>query len=377
MNVTALAICALVALSNHANSIPIRLIRDAAFVSLSAPNFTFVHNLSQEDCLCLGVPDYAVVNYFSNRTCQLFHRVPCAYEVRLQVQALLYFVNAFVSLVGELCTTRLSQLMDKLNNTIPTNINIATPRCLVIDDQGFLVTVRNNPSFLERYDPDNLTLIDQISLSGLYQLTLAFHDGAYYIGTYFDSIVIINSTTLAIINTIVSSYLRGPRDMIFINNGDTMIVASATNNFLVFFNRSDITSTAYTFAYRIPFSQQHPHGLWRFNDSFFYVTSYINNTICSYSAESNRSWTETLVVNAGSIAATGGGTHVTVDPDGRLWFSMETGGALIYDKQGVPLGTFNYSSVSIYDILITGKYVIYLSSYLSNQLLRFDPQIYH
>ena len=378
MSIATLAIFTLVAFSNHANSAQVRLIRHAAFVPLFTSNFTFAHNLSEEECLCRAVPDYTVVNYFNNRTCQLFGKIPCAYRVRLQVQTRLYSLDASVTLTGGSCTLNLYQLVEKLNNTVPTNINVLTPRCLVMDDQkGYLVTVRTNPPFLERYDPENLTLIDQMSLSGLYPLTLAFHAGAYYAGTYFDSILIINSTTLTIINTITSLYLSGPRDMIFINNGYTMIVASANNNFLIFFNRSELASTAYTFVYRVSFSRQQPHGLWRINDSFFFVTSYINNTIYSYSAENNGSWTEALVVDASSIISTGGGTHVTVDPDGRLWFSMENGGALIYDKQAVLLGTFSYPSVSIYDIFITENYVVYLSSYLSNQLLRFDPQINH
>ena len=376
MNAATLSIFALVTFIIHANLTQIRSIPDAVFVPLSRSNFTFVHNISQGECLCLAIWNFPVINYFDNSTCQLFSRIPCSYQIRLQAQARLYIFDASVPVAGGSCTANLSQLTEKLNNTVPIDIPVIAPRCLITDDHGYLVTVRDDPSFLERYDPINLTLIDRTSLTGLYPLTLAFRDGAYYIGTYYDSILIINSTTLTMIDSITSSYLFGPRDIIFINDGYTMVVASTDNNLIVFFNHSDTTSTIYTFADYVPFSHQGPHGLWRVNDSFFYVTSYTNNTIWSYSADDNRSWAQTLVVDASPLVSTSGGTHVTVDQNDRLWFSLENGGALIYDTHGVLLGTFGYSSVSIYDIYITENYVLYVSSYLSDRLLRFDPQIY-
>ena len=375
MNINILILFVLFASIIEINSILIRSIDNAFFAPISTSNFTMTYNRSKDECLCLAVPYYTMVNYFENGTCQIFITIPCAYQVQLKTQVHLYLFNESVSLTPQSCAADLALLIKKLNNAVPNDRSVAKPRCLVIDDHGYLVTVRNMQSLLDRYDPNNLTLIDQTPLSTPYPFTITFHDGAYYIATYFGNITVVSSTTLTTINTISSSYINQPRDIIFVDNGYTMIVASSGNNLLLCFNRSDATSTSYTFAYMIPFSDNYPHGLWRVNDSFFYVTSYTSNTIFSYTLVNNTTWIPKLIVDARSMVSIGGGTHVTVDQHGRLWFSLGDAGVLIYDNQGVLLGSFSYSLVSVYDLLITDNYVIYLSLYSSNLLVRLDPNI--
>ena len=252
-------------------------------------------------------------------------------------------------------------------------MNIDKPRCLVFDDLGHVVTVRNLASSLDRYDASTLSFIDRTNLPNVYPLTLAYNHGAFYLSSYYGYIAIINSSDLTVIGQISSPNLAGPRDMIFIDEGLTMIVASTNDDALLFFNRSSKISVNFTFVSRLPFSHVSPHGLWRVTDQFFYVTSYTNSSILSYSANNDTSWTETIVVEPQPIVANSGGTHVTVDSSHRLWFSMEAAGVLIFDQQGVPLSTFTYSSLSIYDLMITAENIIYVSSYQSDRLIRLDP----
>ena len=227
----------------HVNTIQIRLINNSIFTPISTSNFTIVQNRSKDECLCLTVFHHTAMNYFHNGTCQIFTTLPCAYQVRLRIQVEHYLIDQSLSLARQSCAANLTYLINKLNNTIPDNLNVIKPRCLVIDNHGYLVTIRNMQSLLVRYDPRNLTLIDQTPLVASYPLTITFSDGAYYIASYFNNITVINSTTLATVNMISSSYINKPRDIIFINNGNTMIIASSGNNFLLFFNRSNASST--------------------------------------------------------------------------------------------------------------------------------------
>ena len=363
----------LLALTIGVGAIPMRLINQAIFIPISTSNFTIVHHRSNDECLAIQY--LTAMNFFSNGSCQIFITIPYAFQVRLQTEVKLYLFDQSVSLASQSCAANLTRLINKLNNTIPKDLNVTKPRCLGIDNHGYLVTVLNMQSLLVRYNSINLTLIDQTALIASYPLTITFYDDAYYIAFYFGDITVINSNTLATTNMISSPYINKPRDIIFINNGYTMIIASSGNNFLVFFNRSNATSTYYIYAYRVPFSHSSPHGLWLVNDSFFYVISYDNNTIFSYILVNNTTWIGNVIVDARDRVSTEGGTHVTVDPHGRLWFSLENGGVLIYDNQGIFLECFSYSSMSVYDLLITENYTIYLSSYLNDRIVRLDPDI--
>ena len=122
---------------------------------------------------------------------------------------------------------------------------------------------------------------------------------------------------------ITSVNLNGVRDMMFLNNGNTLVVASTTNSRLQFFNRSDNFSTGHDLQYQKLLHYLSPHGLFRVNDTFFYRTSWGNNTVWSYAATENTTqWDENRFVNVTPALPTGSGSHITVDDCGRWWFSL-------------------------------------------------------
>ena len=165
--------------------------------------------------------------------------------------------------------------------------------------------------------------------------------------------------------------------MIFLNNGQHMIVVSWETYGLVFFNRSSPTSHNYVFAGEQLVNFQYPHGLLYGNDSLFYLTSHRGNTVYSYSyTGSLTSWTETLVLNASSVAASpNNGYHVSIDSKDRYWFSLGDYGTKIFDRQGSLLDTLQSTGSNIFDTLITDSYVIYLSQYSPDGITRIDPNI--
>lgn len=88
-----------------------------------------------------------------------------------------------------------------------------------------------------------------------------------------------------------------------------------------------------------------------------------------------KSWAEADVVDVKSILPVSDGDHVSVDEYDRLWFPLGNAGVLIFDSQGVLLGNVSFLAIYIFDALITDNYVLYLSAYSSNRVLRLDPNI--
>ena len=145
-----------------------------------------------------------------------------------------------------------------------------------------------------RFYPNNLTTVDQPPSPSFSQTpnNIAYDSGAYYVGFY-DSIVVVDSSNMSQIQNISTNSSSTTRDMIFLNGGQQMIVASWGNNRLVFFNRSSPVFHSYDYIGYQAITCPYPYGLFRVNDTFFYVTSQDENTVFKYSNTGNiTSWAE-------------------------------------------------------------------------------------
>ena len=76
-----------------------------------------------------------------------------------------------------------NQLIEKLQSAVTISIDYPNPRCLVIDDHGFLVTAHEGAPNLTRFDPNNLSLIDTTAFPGSAISNVAYHQGAYFLST--------------------------------------------------------------------------------------------------------------------------------------------------------------------------------------------------
>ncbi|CAF4444086.1 unnamed protein product, partial [Adineta steineri] len=124
---------------------------------------------------------------------------------------------------------------------------------MIIDDHGYLVTVEMSPNFLHRFDPKNLTTITRIAIPNANEMSIGYNQGAYYIAPNNQNFIpIIESQNLTIINNITMTGVSGPRGIMFLNNGSTMIVTSNSNNSLVFYNRTSLAPVMYKFAFSQP-----------------------------------------------------------------------------------------------------------------------------
>ncbi|CAF1086171.1 unnamed protein product [Adineta steineri] len=361
------------------NSFNIPFIEDVTLIAVSTSNSSIVNNLTCEECLCKALIYYSALNCFSNNTCQLFSTIPLTYRIQSTPGARLYFSQQTLPNVNQCCMPDLDFLLSKLRNATPIYVSIPNPRCLALDNHGYIVAIERTPAYIDRFNATNLTLISRTSIPISAQIwSLAFNNNAYYIGTDSNTIVVVDSNNLTMINTIVSTYINNPRDIMFLDNGQTMVIASFGNNALLFFKQLDSTPGNYSYAYQKAVTHYpNPHGLWYVNDTFFYATVWYNNAVLSYTANSSdsTSWTETVTINAESIGSTAGGSHVIIDECGRSWFVLEQYGIEIYDTVGNLIGNFSLETSYFFHLLITDNYVLYLTDTLTGHAMKIDPNI--
>jgi hypothetical protein len=359
--------------------IQVAFIQNVTVVPVSDFNNMINTNGTCFECLCLLLSSsYAALNCFSNNTCRFFTTFPYRYQLQQTPNVSLYFPNASVPDSSQCCMSDINLLLNKLRNSTTIYINVSSPRSLLLDNQGYLTTVSNQAASLYHFNVSNL---DQANLTYTVcpiPVSNALQGGLYYVGSDNNYITIVNSTSGALLNNITSPFLQGPRGIIFLDDGNTMVVTSVFNGYLLFFNRTNTAPINYTFTYYQSVSYSYPHGLWRVNDTLFYATSYSQKRLYSYSSVNSSYWNETLIVDAGAtVISTGGASHVVVDECNRRWLSLGSAGVLIYDQDGVLLGTYTLPLMSnSFDVLFLDNYVMYISDYDSNRITRTDPNVF-
>jgi hypothetical protein len=357
--------------------IQVAFIENVTLVPLSDYNNTVVANATCFECLCqLVSSSYAALNCLPNNTCSFFSIFPRRYQIQETLEATLYFPNQSIPEPSQCCMPDVSLLVSKLRNSTAIYTNIPSPRSLLLDNQDYLATVSYGGASLYLF---NLSSLDRISFTYNFSsgpVANALQDGAYYVGVDNNYIAIVDSSSGVLLNIITSTLLNGPRGIIFLDGGQTMVVSSVSNNYLLFFNRTNTSPINYTFAYYQSVSYLQPHGLWRVSDTLFYATAYSEKRLYSYSSVNSSYWNETLIVNATAIVTSTGANHVLVDECDRRWFSLGSAGVVIYDKDGVFLDTYTLPlTVDCFDVLFLDNYVMYVSDYGANKITRIDPNV--
>ena len=362
--------------SSFGSSVRIPFINNAVLIDLDSSNTTMVLDRSCDQCLCLSILSYAAVNCLSNGTCQFFRTFPYRYRIEMKSQARLYFPQQSFPNVSECCMSNLTDLLNRLKQGNLISVNVSTPRDLVLDNRGALVTVEMSGSHLNRFNAMNLSRLDLLFLTSSSIRVIALDHNIYYVALNNNSMLLIDAGNLTVLPGLTLANVNGPRGVIFLNDGQTMVVSSIQNDSLVFFNRSSIIPPAYTFQFRQSVNCSSPHGLRRVNDSLFYATSYSKNLIYSYRrTNGSTTWQEQFVFSVPKVNSTFGAIHLTIDECNRIWLSLETDTVIIFDQQGNPLGNFTILNAAIYDVYIGENYLMYFSDRKSNRIIRLDPNI--
>ena len=359
------------------SSFQIPFVRNVTLLPISDSNNTIITHVNCLDCLCLfHSSSYAALNCLPNKTCRFFKTFPVRYRLQQTLEALLYFPNQSLPEPSQCCMSDLNLLLNKLRNSTATYINVISPRSLLLDSRGYLTTVSYQSASLYGFDVSNLNRINFTYTFRSGPVSNAIQDGAYFVGLDNNNIAIVDSASGVFLNSITSPLLNGPRGIIFLDAGQTMVVSSVFNRYLLFFNRTNTAPIDYTFAYYQLVSYPSPHGLWRASDTLFFVTSWSQKRLYSYSSVNSSYWQETLIADSGATATSSGGNHIVVDECDRRWFSLGSAGVLIYDKNGVLLGTYTLPLTDdCFDVLFLDNYVMYVSDYGSGKITRIDPNI--
>jgi hypothetical protein len=361
----------------HADAIEIPWIDNVSMVDVYKSNFTIQLNATSNQCLCSAMQKQSVAfNYFlANRSCHFFDRFPVTYRLEPMPGVRLYFPQRIFPNESRCCMHDWNQTAAKLTAAIKNETSIHSPRCLVIDNHGYLVTIEEFRLNIVRYDPQTLKLIDKTVISSIIMLNLAYHQERYFIALVDNTILVVDSNSLTRINTISSSEINGPRDIIFLYDGRIMVVSSVNNNRILFFQRSNTSSTEYTFFARenTPFTL--PHGLWFVNNSCFYVTSWNEAAIYSYTSFNNTSWKVKLLVDGAAVDSSSFGSHLLIDKFERIWLVTYSNGIYVFDTEGRWLGQVTIASNGVIDALVTDKYIVFVSDKANGRIIRLDPQL--
>ena len=365
-------------LSLPATAIQFPFVANVSLVPRFSKSVTTLYNSSCDQCLCRALTNAsAAVNCFlNNNTCQLFAYAPVSYRLQTNPQAILFFTNGAVPAPSQCCMPNTTMLIQKLQNATRTFINITNPRCLVIDDHGFLVTVQEYGLNLSRFNPQDLTLIDTTPFLGSPMNNIAYHQGAYFLSTKNATVLIVNSTDLTLINTVSAPGIVETRDMIFLKDGQTMVLVSAGTQQLYFFNRSNSSPRDYTYMANVTTSFYAPHGLTYVNETLFYVTSWTTRNVYSFTTNDNgTTWNESLYIDIQALSDNRWGAHVMIDDCERRWFSTSNNSLLIFNTQGQLVGTFNPPRNATFDAIFNDGRFMFLSDLFVSEITRLDPQI--
>jgi hypothetical protein len=361
----------------HADAIQIPWIDNVSMVDAYKSNFTIQLNSTSNECFCSAMQKQSVAfNYFlANRSCHFFDRFPVTYRLEPMPGVRLYFPRRIFPNESRCCMHDWNQTVTKLTAAIKNETNVTAPRCLVIDNHGYLVTIEETEHQIVRYDPRTLKLINKTLISSTSIFALAYHQEKYFIALGDNTILVVDSNNFTKINSISSSEIDGPRDIIFLYDGRVMVVSSFKNNRILFFQRSNTSSTNYTFFARENTSFSKPHGLWYVNNSCFYVTSWDEAAIYSYTSFNNTSWKVKLLVNASAVGISSSGSHLLIDKCERIWLVTYSNGIYVFDKEGRWLGQVTIDSNAIIDALVTDNYVVFVSDRVNGKIIRLDPQL--
>ncbi|UJR38400.1 hypothetical protein I4U23_031069 [Adineta vaga] len=287
----------------------------------SNPNVTTYFNSTCQDCLCEEFITYNRMNFIalnclSNETCQFFSNFPSSYQLTSSNGSRLYFLQSILPNDSSCCMPNITELLSRLKNTIAITIDLTfQPGGLNYDPNipSEVAVVGWGSSPLFWFDPQNMTTIRSVTNNVMLTIT-SYNNHTFTAVNGIPTIHIRDRQTNTYLGNISYPTLTQIRKIIFINDRKTMIVSTQDNRSLTLFNVHSLTN--YTFQRFIELPYSSIHGIAKVNDTFLYVSTWVNKYIISCKYE-NSIWTHRLLVN-NSITAWG--SHLTVDECGRIWF---------------------------------------------------------
>ncbi|CAF1397138.1 unnamed protein product [Adineta ricciae] len=331
-------------------------------------------NISCEQCLCEQFTvSYLALNCFANNSCEFFSNFPKSYKLISSNESRIYFLQNQYPNESLCCMPNVTELLLRLQNASPIALNLSfAPSGLGYDpnypSEAAVVGWWSSPASLW-FNPITMTAIENNSLSTSLTVTL-YNNEMFTAVDGTPRIHLRNKLTNVYIGNLTYSTLNQVRKIIFINDGQTMIVPTQQNKSVTIFNFYSSSNYSIQGVFALPYSSI--HGIAKVNETFFYISTWSDRLILSCKYE-NLTWTHQILVNG---TTTQWGSHLTVDDCGRIWFINTNFGLRIFDSNGLEIGNWNLSLNStnrIYDLVFLSNYVLLISFIDQHKILRFDP----
>lgn len=360
---------------SRTNSMYIQRINDAQLVPQINTNYHIITNSTCEKCLCQLISSFTALNCFPNNTCQLFQSISQYSKIQISLQTRFYFRP--ISTPGFCLSSNISLLINKIENGTRISIPEINFQQFIEDNQSFLVTINVDTFELIRYSTENLTMIDNMTFDQS-PVAIGFANDAYFIVLTNGSIIIVDSYNLTVLSTMDFENVNGTGDIMFLENGEIMVITCPNENLILFFQQMDISPLNYTFAYSLTTNYSNPQTLKYVNNSFFHVIPLMSNTIYSYAAIDNGTeWIENIFLDLTLTTDNSTVTSMIIDRYGRYWIAFDSPTILIFDEKGHEIGNLTIPNANIANIFMTNNSVMYFSDRQANetQTIRLDPHI--
>jgi len=216
-------------------------------------NITVLFNRSCQECLCqeviLNNSSNLALNCFQNGTCQIFQTFPLSYNITSSPGSQLYFLQSRFPNPSMCCMPNITELLTRLQSAAPIIMNLPfNPAAFGYDptDPYVAAVIGWDLPIIYWFNPFTMEFIR--NSTGNASLTLALHNNRTFTalgGT--PTVYIRDSQTSDYLAQFSYPSLEQVRKIIFINNGQTAIIPTQTNNTLTFFN----VSSPLTFIYQV------------------------------------------------------------------------------------------------------------------------------
>ena len=347
---------------------------------------------SWSQCMCHALqnhslPIIAFNSFATNQSCELFTNSssPSAgYYLRNSTNSTVFVLEpTFFERIQCIRFTDTAQLMQQLQQTNTSrNITVDAPRSLALDtDLMHLIVIYNRsdgPTIQRRESTANMTIKDfsRVVTNGTF---ISYHQGLYYVGSNppaslpANNFAIYNSSFNRVHNlTFVGGNFQ--RAVWLFNNTLMYVILRHGPNSSIAILNWHSSPADYTLNRTVPVPFESPYGLTKANDdSMIYVSN--NSTMIYQMSTTTFEWS-ILVSNIDRAEKP---MALTIDPCGyRLWVLMLGFGIRIYDRySGMELASWNMSASypTLYGMVLTSKYELYLIDFSKNQLIHYGSPI--
>jgi hypothetical protein len=219
------------------NAVTIPMISNAIFKPLNDFNnsTTLIRiNRTCQECLCEFFTSgwnqsYVALNCHVNQTCQFFSRFAATYSIQPTPGAALYFLQNQYPSASSCCMPNITELINRLKAATSTNISLGfQPSVFGYDPAkaNETVVVGRNGAWTYRFGLSPLTWTRNTSIVNT-SISVALHSNQIYTASDgVPSIKVYDDPTGVFLFSINHPTLSTVRKMIFINNGQNMVVAA-------------------------------------------------------------------------------------------------------------------------------------------------------